>query len=317
MKRAKDKRHVPLADLLAWHDRFKDATALAENLGDGALYRGNAVFRAIRDEAAAVGCTYPLDDADGYFAWPLVSLPRLLATKRIPIRRTRSAIALLDATRPGFFTTLHTEMVEHQINAVLHESAHCVAEGVWTKFSPKCERLAPPHRVVLRYGLGEAFANASELAAMAYAESKEERWLLGLNSYWSYLPRVAAAWRSLGDELGYVPTARWLVLCFLTSNLCHGTMPPALRKALLAVAKIPVDAAKRPPMKRELDLFVDEAMNLNLDFRVNTSEVFYASLGLTPDIEVLTDFDFAAAFRADPMLGKVLDRLADILAKNA
>ena len=40
-------RHVPIAALLAAHERHRDATPLYENLGDGALYAGNPV-RVVR-----------------------------------------------------------------------------------------------------------------------------------------------------------------------------------------------------------------------------------------------------------------------------
>src|SRR5688572_12952119 len=95
-------RPVPLAKLIAAHRRDSGASTLPESLGDGALYRGNAVYRAIRDAALAAGCQFTLDDDYGYFAWPLASLTRLLESKRIPYRRSYGAFAALEASRPGF-----------------------------------------------------------------------------------------------------------------------------------------------------------------------------------------------------------------------
>jgi hypothetical protein len=310
-------RHVTLATLLAAHEADAGATPLAANLGDGALYRRNPVFRSIRDAALALGCRFTDADGEGYFAWPLVHLTRLLETRVIPYRRTRDAFATLERSRPGYFTTQHAEMVAHEVNAVLHEGAHCIADAAWSEAAPPCRRLAPHHRTVLRYALAEAFANASELAAMAHARAKTDAWLLALNSYWSHLPRIPQAWAKLGTALGAAQTARWLILCFLTSNLCHERLTPPLRARLLALAGIAASDAQQPAVRRELELLATEAFNLSLDFRASTATVFYASLGLDVEngLEALTGFDHAAVLAEDAVLRGVLDRLAALLTQ--
>lgn len=303
------RKHLPLARLLAAHREAPGLGAtLAECLGDAALYQANHVYRQLRDAALARGCRYVLDDSEGYFAWPLAALTRLLETRTIPYRRSYRSFASLDATRPGFFTTEHTELVEPQVNVLLHESAHCVADALWAELQPPLAALIPAQRTVLRYAFGEAFANASEVIAMAVTRTPEDRWLLGLNSYWAFVPRVPRAWADLSTATSPRIAARWLVLCFLASNLCRSTLAPDERRTLLQSAGMPAHAPEGA-----IALFLDESLSLNLDFRLNTAALFYASLGLDPDPRKITQFAFHKAVATDPKVSSFLDRLADLL----
>ncbi len=272
------------------------------------------MFRAVRDAAISGGCTFTTDDPEGYFAWPLVSLPRILASRRIPYRRTRTAFAALEAARPGFFKTSDAEAIEPQVNAVLHEAAHCVADRLWEDAAPIPVGLSKTHATVLRYALGEAFANASELSAMAFVPSPEAAWLLAFNSYWAHLPPMPPAWKALKRAIGAEATATWLLLCFLTSNLCRERLTAPLRRQLLALASIDAGATKAHAVAQALDYLAAEALNLNINFRRHTSRIFFASLGLAPDIGKLTGFDFGVAIQETPALKALIDRLAAVLA---
>lgn len=287
---------------------------MIENLGDGALYARNAVYRAVRDAANAAGCSFTLEDPSGYFAWPLVSLIELLKSGRIPYRRTAAAFRMLEESRPGFFTTRHAEQVAPQVNAVLHEAAHCVAERTWLMAAPRLGGVALQHRTVLRYALGEAFANATELAAMAHAQTPEDQWLLAFNSYWAHIAAMPATFGRLGKEIGREETVRWLLCCFLASNLCRETLSSKLRCELLELAGIGKAEAARPIVRAGLDFLAGEAMSLNIDFRLHTSAMFFASVGLSPNVRALTSFDFVRALRSDEAAMQVLGSLAALLA---
>jgi hypothetical protein len=304
-------RQVPLASLLALHERHRDATPLYENLGDGALFQGNQVFRAIRTAALARGAKFTTEDPEGYLAWPLVALPALLTSGVIPYRRTRLAFARLEATRPGHFQTADAELIEPPTNAVLHEAAHLVADREWTMARPVLAKLSDAHRVVLRHALGEAFANASELAAMAYTASAEEDWFLAYNSYWAPLPKLPPAWQRLCAGIGSERAARWLILGFLQANLLTERLSDAALVHMRALAGL--TGAPRGAEKADLGYLAEEALSLNLVFRTNTAKVFYASVGLTQTLPKLMRFDALAAIEAEPALHGLLGRLASLL----
>ena len=303
--------HLTLKQLLEAHDKDKSATTLSENLGDGALFARNRVFNAVRSAAVAAGCRYTTLDEHGYFAWALTALPRILETKVIPYRRTFDAVSALEKTRPGFFSTKHTEEVELQGNVVLHESAHCVADAVWEKHKPTLNKLSPSHRTVLNYAVAEAFANTTELAAMSCAKSPVDQWLLALNSYWGHIPKLATVWNTLASSRGPQFPARWLMMCFLSANLQRNELPHSLRADLLKSGEKPgreVQAA--------LDFLAHEAFSLNVDFRRNTFVMFFASLGLEPNAATLSRFDFAESLKTDPKLALVIDDLVAILSET-
>jgi hypothetical protein len=303
--------HLTLTQLLEAHDKDKSATSLSENLGDGALFTRNRVFNVIRSVANSAGCRFTTHDEHGYFAWALTALPRILETRTIPYRRTFDAVAALEKTRPGFFTTKHTEDVEIQGNVVLHESAHCVADSVWEKQKPALSKLSRSHRIVLKYAVAEAFANTTELAAMSCAKAPVDQWLLALNSYWGHIPKLAAFWSTLISFRGPQFPVRWLMMCFLSANLQRNELPHSLRADLLNGGEKPSRG-----IHTALDFLAHEAFSLNVDFRRNTFVMFFASLGLEPNAATLSRFDFVEALKADPRLALVIDDLVAILSES-
>jgi hypothetical protein len=300
--------HLSLKQLIEAHDKNKSATTLTENLGDGALFVNNNVFNAIRTEAVKAGCRFTTNDDHGYFAWALTSLPRILETKVIPYRRTYDAVSELEKTRPGFFSTKHTEEVELQANVVLHESAHCIAAEIWEKHLPTLTKLSVPHRIVLQYAVAEAFANTTELAAMSCAKTPVEQWLLSLNSYWAHIPKLPKMWNILEQARGVEFPTRWLMMCFLSANLQRNELPHTLRADLLKGEKPNRD------IQAALDFLAHEAFSLNIDFRRNTFELFFASLGLEPNAATLSRFDFAEVLKTDAGLIKVMNDLVSIFS---
>ncbi len=301
--------HLPLKQLIEAHSKNQSATTLSENLGDGALFMQNRVFQAVRKAAVALGCQYTTSDDHGYFAWALTALPRILTTKVIPYRRTFDAVATLEKTRPGFFSTKHTEEVEIQANVVLHESAHCVAAGIWEKHNPALSNLSPAHRIVLNYAVAEAFANTTELAAMSCAKTPVDQWLLALNSYWAHIPKLGSVWTTLSNARGSQFPARWLMMCFLSANLQRHELPHSLRTDLLQGEK------PNRGTQSALDFLAHEAFSLNEDFRRSTFELFFASLGLEPNAAALSRFDFAEQLKLDHELANVVDDLVALLSE--
>lgn len=279
-------KHLPLARLCEEHRAFADKTPLADNLGDGVLYARNQVFRRIRDSALALGCRYSTDDPGGYFAWPLTQLTSLLASRQIPYRKTYAAVSSLAAADGRFFTTAHAESLELQPNVVMHESAHCIADGLWRKHSGTGAEKKSDVSQLLRFSLAESFANTTELAAMAFCERSEDRWLLTFNSYWSWQDEIASAWRLLARELEPAAPARWVLACFLSANLqkkkpmrelsaLHGITPQKFGNSIQAALK----------------LLQDEAFLLNPVFRRETFEMFFRSIGCDPKALLATPLD--------------------------
>lgn len=287
-----------------------------ENLGDGALFTSNFVFRVIRQTALSIGCEFTLDDEFGYFAWPIVSLNKILESRRIPYRRTASAFHLLENSRPKFFTTEHTELAEPYVNVLLHEAAHCVADHTWHSILPPLKLQSSSQRIVMRFALSEAFANTCELLAMLHTKKAVDQWLLAFNSYWAHIPQFASAFSTIMVESGGVSAAKWLLLCFLSANLCRTSLEASTKQKLLTLCEIRPEISKKPRVASALNFLANEALSLNIDFRLHAASMFYASVGLNPNVRELMNFDFASALFKDEYARHVLHSLCQLIIER-
>lgn len=315
MKKAIHNRStIPLYRILDKHDRYSHLTRLVDNIGDGVLFAKNPVFRSVRELSVSFGCEFVSNDLYGYFAWPLISLPSILKSRQIPYRRTASAIRLLESTRPRFFNSNATQLVEFQGNAILHESAHVIADQIWIRCEPKLNRLNQWRRIILRYSLGEAFANATELLAMVHTDSDEDRYLLSLNSYWDNLPNIKTNSQKILKEIGPFSLCCWITVCFLFSNLCQDRKFAALRSNMLEICRISSKLSRHS--QEILDFYANEALSLNIDFRIHTARMFYSSLGIPRDAIELMHFDFIDAINGDLGALDCLNKLTAIMAQT-
>lgn len=299
-------KHLPLARLCKEHRAFADKTLLSESLGDGALYERNHVFRNIRDAAIAAGCRYTTEDQNGYFAWPLVQLPTLLATRVIPYRKTFIAVSALAAADAHLFTTAHAESLELQPNVVMHESAHCIADSFWQRFVGDKLNGAAELATLLRFTIAESFANATELAAMASCHSVEDRWFLSFNSYWSWHEEIANAWKTVAANLEPAAPARWVLACFISANLQKKRLIPEL-SFMHALTPQKYDAE----VQAALRLLHSEAFNLNPVFRRDTFDMFFRSVGCDP--EALLNMRVETAMKPSSDIAAVCELLVEHL----
>lgn len=297
LKRPTTINQVLLSKLIGEHERYSKQTTLPENLGDGALFSTNPIYYAIRNQANSLGATFTLYDSFGYFACPLLSLREILDSKCIPYKNTTAAIKLLENSRPRFFTSRELRLLEFQSNQILHESAHIIADQYWLLHSPKLLHLDLDRNRILRFALGEAFANTTEILAMVHTQNQETRCLLEMNSYWDYIPSIKEKAEKTIQEIGAKSLACWLMLCFLLSNLCQDKQYSTLRTKMLKLSGISGSGSKET--SKILDFFAQEALNLNLEFRRHTAQVFYTSMNIDKNLKSLMNFDFVSALERD------------------
>lgn len=157
--------------------------ALYNVVGDAYLIANNAIYKGIRLRALLIGVTYscrPSSLSRSYQALSLICLPKILRHQVVPYLPTRDVVDELRRHNIKSRADWFVGNLGH--NALLHESAHCIAQQVLTD----TQRLPAGNQDVWRAILGESFANAVEKIASTSVQSARHWILFSLHSYASY-----------------------------------------------------------------------------------------------------------------------------------
>jgi hypothetical protein len=183
---------IRLQEVLA-NDRIETgncSVCLAGLLGDCYLCEFNAIFGHIRKLALAFGYSYLDEDNElwrSYQAFPLVSLARVLETRRIPYFRNVGVLERLSAEHPDLVIAPVVLMTALKRSYVLHESAHAVAHSVFAATPDETlDGMATEEKFVLQSVMSETFAQTAEGVALGLAQSPLHAFFYALNSYIPY-----------------------------------------------------------------------------------------------------------------------------------
>jgi hypothetical protein len=161
---------LALSYVLDSHNKFVNCSPLKDNLGDGYLFKHNIIFRNFRELVDKLGFQFTKDDFCNYTAFSLAALPKILSQSRIPYFDNVSVMNELENKKPGVITDIGW-CQSLQGNHILHESAHGVAEHLFTNEVCAGPGLADHRWKLVRALLGEATANTAEVVGSLYAET--------------------------------------------------------------------------------------------------------------------------------------------------
>ncbi len=311
--RALRSAEVTIAGLLRIQRESHGRACLRESLGDGFLYRKNPFFRRIRDAARARSIGFSLTDPGDYFAFPLVALDTVLATRKVPYRANHAALRAFERTRPDYFTLADLRLNRPLPNYVLHESAHAVAfNELFGRPRDVTAALGEPSKLV-HVLLGEAYAMTSEYFAACAVSGTVHDWFFSINSYRHRTPGKQSIAEFI-DRLG-LPLVAWLVLvAFLENNFFVERFSVTLLDRSLEAAPF----GKAPRLSRteraRLARALSALMVMNPEFREDTTRLFLTLHGYGRNIRRILREEPLELIARDAGLPAQLARMVAILS---
>lgn len=177
-----------LRTILEAHQQGHGAATLRQNLGDGYLYRSNAVFRTVRTFVRRAGYRFRTDDSR-YAGSALFSLDRLLCERTVPYNDNVSALVDLERKRPDYFRVRDVSAIGPRPNAVFHEACHAMCHEVMHLGDPRALRKHDEEALLLIV-LIESMVMAGEHLAWAHAPTDAVgRYMFSANFYVPVRPR--------------------------------------------------------------------------------------------------------------------------------
>jgi len=190
--------------------------ALYDVTGDAYLLANNPICKTIRQHALMTGVRYscrPTSLSRRYQALSLVCLPEILRQQVVPYTPTRKVMVELKRQQVASTAEWFVGNLCH--NALLHESAHCVASRILADTI----RLPTGNQTVWYAILGESFANAVEKIASTSVQSSLHWLLFSLNSYATCEVRQYLRLRDAIRFLGFDVAFRLLFCSYVAANL--------------------------------------------------------------------------------------------------
>jgi hypothetical protein len=289
---------------------------LAESVGDGFLYLKNPFFRRVRDAALAAGFRFTLADEGAYYGFPLIHLDTILSRRQIPYRPSFTALEHLEACRPGFFTLADLQKNRPAPNYLLHESAHAVAfQALFGRPKNVAAALSEPAALV-KLMLGESFAMTAEYFAACAVSGQPHAWFFSISSYRHRTQKKQAVGRLL-EHHGFDFVGRAVLLAFLYNNFLVDRLDRHNLRALADAAD--PNAARRltPTMLGELGSALNGLMQMNPEFRYDTSRLFLSMFGRSRNIRRELSVDPLELLAADDGAQAAAARLVRLLAPPA
>jgi len=307
-----------LREALELHDQHRPPAALESVLFDGYLIDTQLIYRNLREETLAQGCSYTTEDFCSYDALKLAALSAMLDQRKIPYFDNVTVLRGLERLRPGRF--LFSDISDLRKNYLLHESAHLVADSLLKKRIPSMLAAGPDPALaqargrVLGLNLVESFANTVELLQRLAIRSEVDHQIFDWNTYAMVRPKVAPAFHEVEPLVGARVAAKMILLGYLHSNFLHDGAQPERVRELLEL----VDPGKGPrPVVVELFHTVLAAcFRLNRGFRVQTQAFYLKFLGIEGELTALLAFDFLRAVRETPELPALVNDLTEVICRG-
>lgn len=304
-------RRVSLQQILDEHDgHARVANALRDNLGDGYLLAHSPVCRRLRANVLALGWELSNRDEHGSLGWPLASLRAMLAKRQLPYKDNVRALRreLKEAT--GHLTLDDLLTVVPTGNRLAHESAHAIAfqslfggRAKDLEFTPGLSRRTRRDRI-LRSHLCESFANACDMYAQIEPVRGAGELFVTCGLYRRLAPDSSQAWRRLRDAWGDADTMALSIVAFLHANFLYKRTRAAHRRRALAL--LGLRAGRGSVLEQAVAKMFERALELNPQFRLQTTAVYFRHMGLKLDLFRALDFDFMELLEQDaPLVAKI------------
>ncbi len=282
---------VKLQKLLTVHNENLGANSLVNSLGDGYLLSHSHIFRNIRQEFAKFGYTLTTEDFCHYAVMPYLSLPKILDEKRVPYFDNVTVLEDLERRHPGRFYCDEILMVRP--NHCLHESSHCIADVVLKSLICESNFLSAEQNLVLKLILAEAFANSVESLANLSNRSILQKLFFDLNSYVTHDGPTETLFQKAKDLLGLENLSALVYVSYIFSNCLQ---PKIHQKNFLPLVELLIAdsaLAKKASESAAVHKVFNHAMDLSVEFRLQTTGFYCSLMGAKTDVRKLLSFDVA------------------------
>lgn len=298
---------MKLGRLWDQHQQF-DAQGLKENFGDGYLIAHNKIYRNIRMSTLAQKFTFSLGSYPLYQALPLSQLEWILSERIIPYFDNVSVLQQIHNKLPQniFWDDISDNL---KGNHVFHESCHAVARGLSQEIpkAPGLTNNSDLQLLILSRLIEESFANTCELLAVTEATDPVHQIFFELNSYvvmFEDRSNLKKAMQEIGEEL----FMQFMILCYLHANFLTPTLTDQkFEKILSLIAKKGFGFSG--PQKKSMRALSKIAFELNLRFRMVTTDFYFRLNGLSMPKDQLRYFDFIQTMIENPYLMNFLEAL--------
>jgi hypothetical protein len=247
--------------------------ALNDSIGDQFLCACNPIFARIRRKALCAGYSYSQANTElslDYQTGPLFCLDRILKHRVIPYFANAALFRGIAERSPDYRCAPKLLLEIIRRNHVLHESCHCLADH--SLQSLPMSSSGDKQAFVMRALLSEAFANAIEMLAWAYAESPTHALFLNFNSYVDFNSKKKDLIVSFMREMGDTAILKLAIVSYLCANL--SAVPLSAGDA----AEISAYMSEPSLNPEALSRLVLEVFTLNRDFVDLTSPAFFRLL---------------------------------------
>lgn len=312
---------LPLRDALRLDTEAGSRFAIQGCLGDRTLVRHNPVVRRVRRAVRERGFSFSSAPPYPYVMLPLATLHDIFSSRVIPFLETTAAARYAEGRNAGAFSTDELVNLGMRGNAVTHESAHCLCDGLladagWPR-SPEAigaRGVRTRQAAVFASALGEACANATEILAAYHAETAAHQALVRINSYMECSAPMRRALSVLIQHGGEPLAFRAIAAGYLAANFLWVSADDPHVDALMDAAGCTMTSLKVRLSARRV---VRDGLRLSVPFRLRTGTLFHKASGVNKNIVELMDFDFTSLLGNAAEPGGVLHRYADIVAPQA
>jgi hypothetical protein len=299
-----------LNEILALHDRHAGDSELPGNLGDGFIYRHNALFRNVRDGVKRLGYSFTQDDFCGYRSLSLLALPKLIQARKVYYVDNVSILREIESKRPN--TYVFKEIPTVQMNWMLHEQSHLIAESVFKTEGRSAGTAAENAELMMNVFMSEAFASTTELMGNLNVETEEHAFFYGQNSLWAYDPAKRAAFKELESLFGFEGLFRALWVSQIMHNLRYDFVSPAdyVRAVRWGLKEEPPQV----PALASLYQFFAQNLKRNTYFNDLVSPFFLSYFfGIKITAAEMPAIDILALLEKDPRVSEKLDSLLELI----
>jgi hypothetical protein len=281
-------RQVLIADVIRIHDQYlKLPDTLPLVLADGYLFAHSDIFRNIRTNFLDLGYKYSSEPPFPYLGAPLLSLSKILKTRIVPFIDNVSILKEAITLNPSGIRRRHFLDGILGANYILHESAHCIAHSIL--IDDNSAPLDPRDRMFFsKTLLAEAFASACEtMLATSFKNSPFNELVVGKSSY---MP-LMSPFKNVKNKIGQRKLLEFLTVSFLYSNFLYVGLSRFDLYQIFDFLEIDRDLLTRKSLSKEFTDIKKHAFRLSTVFRIDTTGLFFETLGYKEPITKLLNFD--------------------------
>jgi hypothetical protein len=267
------------------------------NIGERYLLKNNPIYATTREEYIRIGGSFS-NELGNYGIGSLISLPKILEDKQIPVFNNRSLLNQLAEQGTRQLPAQHF-LVAIRRNQILHESWHVIA----TELLKETILQGTKNQKVLAYVMAEAVAITAELVLHYYAQNNETHKLAA--SWNSYRSRGSSGLRTAVEKWGLEDAIHSVVIQHFLIGIMSSDFTDRTQ-----------DYFSIFNAKFDKDIFSELAEPASFDFHVRATEIFLSQINIPVNIRLFMRQNFQDDISRNPRFIQDVSKISQILARN-